>query len=114
MRQQSRIAFRPSVRVRVLERTSGRLIGHVRDLSEGGLRMATDEALEVGNTLALSLRLRNPAGEMQTVDVDAQCVWIRPEPRMGGFEAGFTVPDAPGAYRELIGTLRARRQRARA
>lgn len=102
MREHSRITFRSMLRVKIYERTGDVLIGHVGDLSGGGLRLVGDELLEVGQTLALRLRLRDADGQLQQIDIDVVCQWSRENPKSGRIETGFALQGRSPEYSRLV------------
>lgn len=110
MREQSRIVFRSIFRMKVSERASGRLVGYVGDISERGVRILTDEALEQGTLMRLRLRMRNGEGAIVTVDIDAECLWCRANPKSGYFESGAQIGQPSEEFTRFIEGLRKRRK----
>ena len=110
MREQSRVVFRSVFRMKVSERASGRLVGYVGDISEGGLKILTDDTLDAGTLMRLRLRMRNGDGSIVSVDVDADCLWCRANAKSGYFESGLRIDQPSEAFTSLVETLRKRRK----
>ncbi|WP_150301537.1 PilZ domain-containing protein [Pseudomonas profundi] len=110
MREQSRIVFRSVFRMKVSERASGRLVGYVGDISERGIKILTDEALERGTLMRLRLRMRNGEGAIVSVDVDAECLWCRANTKSGYYESGVHIGQPGEAFTQLVEGLRKRRK----
>lgn len=110
MREQSRIVFRSIFRMKVSERASGRLVGYVGDISERGIKILTDEALEQGTLMRLRLRTRDGEGAIISVDVDAECLWCRANAKSGYYESGVHIDQPSEAFTKLVEGLRKRRK----
>jgi Tfp pilus assembly protein PilZ len=52
------------------------LDGHAYDVSESGVRLELDQALQIGERVALLLQI---AGEERGIGITAQVVWVNPE-----------------------------------
>lgn len=85
--------------------------GTVMDVSEGGLSVHTELAVEQGETLELHFRL--PSGE--TVDLEAMVWHLRRARRRDGGQAvwllGLMIAKAPDAYLDFVPRSRPRRAR---
>ena len=90
---------------RVTDRRSERLEGHAYDLSEGGIRIELDRALEPGERVSLQLGL---PGEDIDIFVAARVTWISrqdddPGPRRAALEFGDFLSDMD--HSRLVGFL---------
>lgn len=110
MREESRITFKSIFRIKVRERASARLIGYVGDLSERGMKVITDEAVEVGTEVHWQLRMRKGDGSMLSVDVDGHCLWQALNAKNGHIEAGIRIGQPSAEYTQLVESLRSRRK----
>ncbi|NMG69051.1 PilZ domain-containing protein [Parazoarcus communis] len=108
MRELSRIVMRSMFRIKVYLRTENRMIGYVGDLSESGLKLLTDDPLDVGAQYALSLRMRGLDGELRATEVDGLCCWSQRGARSGHVESGLRVDVPSSAYSALIRGMRRR------
>lgn len=95
--------------LRVIDRESGKSLGHLVDIAEGGIMLVRETALPPGQKYAMRLRWRDENGQLASVDFDAVCRWSRPDSMPGLQDAGFAIP-APDAetikvIRRLIATL---------
>jgi hypothetical protein len=109
MRNQSRIPIRPSFRIKVIDRSTQKLIGYVADLSEGGLQLLTDEMVPEGQNMALRLRRRTGSGEMEAYDVDVVCRWSRHNTQTGSYESGLMIECPSVEFTRLITSMRRKR-----
>lgn len=110
MRKLSRIVMRSLFRIKVYLRVENRMIGYVGDLSEGGLKLLTDDALDVGAHYALSLRTRRPDGEISVIEVDGDCRWTMPGLRGEHVESGLVVDKPSAAFTALVRGMYGRRR----
>ncbi len=68
-------------------------IGHIGNISDGGLMLITYESMVVGSIHQLSFTLRNQSGEAFAFDVGTQCLWCSEASTPGRFWAGFEIID---------------------
>ncbi|PAU84427.1 PilZ domain-containing protein [Pseudomonas sp. WN033] len=109
MREQSRMVFRSIFRIKVADRDTGRLIGYVGDISEGGFKLLSDEPMELDVPVALQIRLRDGEGKMQMLDVEVICLWCQENIRTGYHESGCSLHQPSEEFARLVEGMRAKR-----
>lgn len=77
--------------LRVFDRKSGEVLGHLVDLAEGGVMLMRDTPFEAGTKHSMRLRWRNAEGRLQIVDFEGTCRWCRPDVNPDFFAAGFSI-----------------------
>lgn len=105
MREQSRFNFKSIFRMKASDRSSGRLLGYVGDISLRGLRLLSDEIFDVGTVLELRLRMRNGDGSVTLLDVDGTCLWSREAVRSEYIESGFYIDQPSEEFTRLVETI---------
>lgn len=110
MRQSSRITFRSIFRIKVYRRADNRLIGYAGDVSECGMKLLADHAIEPGSRLELSVQMRDHEGQLRNVHVDMLCQWCQENPRTGHHETGLALQGQAPAYVTLVERIRSRRK----
>lgn len=111
MRQHTRVTFRSMFRIKVYDATKNLMIGYVGNVSESGLRLLSDTAMEAGTQRILRLKMRVREDEMLQIDIQVRCMWSRPNDKTGHFESGFTLMSQSAEFAKLANdllTLRAR------
>ena len=95
--------------LRVYERVSGALLGHVVDISETGVRLIRDEAIEPGETVAMRMSWRDEEEQVHDLNFDAECMWSGPDVNPDFHDVGFQFiqvdPAAVASIRQLVGEL---------
>ena len=95
--------------LRVFNRKTGEVLGHLVDITEGGVMLMRESPLETGVMYSMRLRWRNASGRLQVIDFEGECRWCRPDINPDFYDAGFFM--APGdeetlrTIRQLIGDL---------
>jgi hypothetical protein len=77
--------------LRVFDRKTGEVLGHLVDLAEGGVMLMRDTPFEVGAAHEMRLRWRNSEGHLQVIDFEGLCRWCRPDVNPDFFAAGFAI-----------------------
>jgi len=77
--------------LRVFDRESGELLGHLVDITEEGIMIMREKPLEVGKSFQLRLRWRNADGRLQVIDFDGVSRWCRPDVNPDFHGAGFSI-----------------------
>lgn len=95
-----------NVYLEVREADSGRPVGHVVDLTTGGMRLVTTAAFEEGATYRLLIAIDiGPAGA-KTVPVNAVCTWagrdVNPDLNAVGFRFENLPPLDQASLARLI------------
>lgn len=112
MRQHTRVTFRSMFRIKVYDTTKSLLIGYVGDVSESGLRLLSDTAMEIGTTRTLRLKMRVREDEVLQIDIHVVCMWSRANDKTGHFESGFTLVKESAEFAKLVTDLLALRARS--
>jgi hypothetical protein len=95
-----------NVYLEVREADSGQAVGHVVDLTTGGMRLVTTGVFEEGATLRLLIAMDiGPAGD-KTVPVNAVCTWagrdVNPDLNAAGFRFENMTPLEEASLARLI------------
>ena len=95
--------------LRVFDRDTGAVIGHLVDITQKGIMIIRDAPMKVGEVMKLRLRWRSSVGRLQVVDFEGECRWCRPDVNPDFYGAGFAISAASEehvkAILELIGDL---------
>lgn len=81
-RKDKRLYFKKSLRVFDQEEWS--LIGHILDISAGGMQLASGKPIKVGKEFLVRLEL-----ESQLIDLHAECLWCRKHKNAEYYKSGF-------------------------
>lgn len=83
--------------LKVYEAGAADPIGAVEDLSLGGFRLGTPKVIAVGvrKQLRVPLPASYEAGE--ALEFEAECRWLRANPKGPGFQCGFEFGEATAA-----------------
>lgn len=96
--------------LRVFDRVTGSVIGHLVDITQEGIMILRDSPLETGAKYSLRLRWRNSVGRLQVADFEGVCKWCRPDVNPDFYGAGFSItaasPEHVQAISELIADLK--------
>ncbi|MDR0362127.1 MAG: PilZ domain-containing protein [Planctomycetota bacterium] len=96
--------------LRVFDRDTGAILGHLVDITPKGIMILRDSPIEVGNKYSLRLRWRNSVGRLQVAEFEGECKWCRPDVNPDFYGAGFAISAASDehvkAIAELIGDLK--------
>jgi hypothetical protein len=88
--------------LRVHDRATDELVGHVVDVSSGGMMLVSDAPFVPEDTHELRIILPYTEQTDRSVDVDAQCRWCGPDANEDYFDAGFQFLGANAELREII------------
>jgi len=97
-----------SFHAEVRRRDTGAIIGHLADISAGGIMLTAEAPLATGQRLALAVELPRQAGQGDTVPVDARVRWCEADLTPGLFSVGleFEGDDQGAAHtRQLLQRL---------
>ena len=90
----------------VLNRFTGKPIGYLGNVSEGGLMLISQLPLLVGADFELRLQVPGPDGELQLVDLTARCLWCIEDVSPQCYDSGFMLYQPLAQYLVLIDSLR--------
>ncbi len=91
--------------LRVFDRETGAVIGHLVDITEKGIMIIRDAPIEVGTVLKLRLRWRSSVGRLQMADFEGECRWCRPDVNPDFYGAGFAISAATTEHVRAISEL---------
>ncbi|HEX4940475.1 MAG TPA: PAS domain-containing protein, partial [Candidatus Kapabacteria bacterium] len=78
--------------LRVFDRTTGKNLGRLLNVSTEGFKLAAREGLIVGHRYEVSMILPEPLAGSNTLSFDAEAVWSKPaEDAPGEYRAGFRI-----------------------
>jgi len=77
--------------LRVFEQDSGRLIGHLVDLTAEGMMLISETALATDKVYALRMELPGEVFAHEQFDFTARSVWCRPDVNPKFFDIGLTL-----------------------
>jgi Tfp pilus assembly protein PilZ len=83
--ERATVAYHAEVR----RRDSGEIIGHLADVSEGGMMLTAEKPLQVGVRLALAVELPRQAGAGDSLPVTARVRWCEPDLAPGVYTVGL-------------------------
>ncbi len=86
----------------VYDKVTGEALGHVRNISEGGIMVAGKVATEPEKMYRLSVQLPKLMQGRHTMEVSAGCQWHVFDEERGVHKAGFKFASLSGADQELI------------
>ncbi len=79
--------------LRVWDQDSGKLLGHVVDLTTDGLMLISEQPIAVGEVMDLEIRWQTPEGEPLTIRFKAQSRWSSNDANPDFFDTGFKLLD---------------------
>lgn len=91
--------------LRVFDRETGAVIGHLVDITEKGIMIIRDAPIEIGTVLKLRLRWRSSVGRLQMADFEGECRWCRPDVNPDFYGAGFVISAATAEHVKAISEL---------
>ncbi len=77
--------------LRVFNRSTGEVLGHLVDITTKGIMIMRDSPLDIGENYSLRIRWRNAAGRLQLADFEGVCRWCRPDVNPDFYGAGFQI-----------------------
>lgn len=81
--------------LRVFDGISSRVVGHIVDISSGGIMLITDEPISVQEEYRLRLRFPGTELDQEELIFDAVCRWCRQDENPDFYIAGFHIQDIP-------------------
>lgn len=91
--------------LRVFNRVTGEVLGHLVDVTTQGIMILRDSPLESGLNYSMRLRWRNSRGKLQIADFEGTCRWCRPDVNPDFYDAGFLITKAEPETIEAIQSL---------
>lgn len=91
--------------LRVFDRDTGAVVGHLVDITPKGIMVIRDAPLEVGTKMKLRIRWRSSVGRLQFADFEGECRWCRPDVNPDFYGAGFVISAASEEHVKAISEL---------
>lgn len=88
--------------LRVFDAETGRLLGHVADISVAGIKLVSHEPLELHKTYALKLILPKEVMGRSALFFYAESLWSEPDANPDFIVTGFSFPSLRGEQRDQI------------
>lgn len=92
--------------LRVFDRRSHSLFGHVVDISPGGMLITSDKPMDTAAQYHLALEDISTIDHLATLDVDAECRWCQEDTPGGLYDAGFQLIDPSHRITEMLTAYR--------
>lgn len=77
--------------LRVFDRTTGRQIGHVVDLTADGLMLMSERPIRVGRTIPMRMALPGDGRSEETLEFEATSLWASQDVNPDFYDTGFKV-----------------------
>ncbi len=90
--------------LRVFDRATGRLLGHLVDLTPDGMMMMSERPVRVGRAVGLRMVLPGSSGE-QTVEFEATSRWTSRDVNPDFYDTGFELAKISRKHLAQIETL---------
>lgn len=88
---------------RVFDRSSGRVIGYLSDLTDKGAMVISDSSLADGQDINLRFDLPDPAlFSIDHLNIDAQITWCRPDIDPAFYNIGFAFKGISAEQARII------------
>ncbi|MCK5071194.1 MAG: PilZ domain-containing protein [Desulfocapsa sp.] len=91
--------------LRIFDGMSSRVLGHLMDISPGGLMLLSDEPIEVNEEHRLRMRLPKDVSGNKEIMFEAVSRWCRPDESPEFFVTGFQIQDIDTEMRESLSRL---------
>lgn len=88
--------------LRVFDRNSRSLFGHVVDISPGGMLITSDKPMNAATQYRLALEDISTIDHLATLDIDAECRWCQEDSPGGLYDAGFQLIDPSSRIHNLL------------
>lgn len=89
----------------VYDRYNNRLIGKLRNLSQGGLMVEASKALIPGETYSLRIDMPNEIENRSRINLDAVCRWCRRDDETREIRSGLEFANIPDSDRRMVEIL---------
>ena len=88
---------------RVFDRVSGRVLGYLSDLTNGGAMIISDTAMAENQDINLRFDLQDPSlFSTDHLNIDAHIVWCRPDIDPAFFNIGFEFKEISPEHAKII------------
>lgn len=79
--------------LRVFERETDQLFGHLSNISDGGMQLVTEKAVDTDQDFNFWMEVQLESGEMKSVGLRAHSRWLNSDNDTGLYHAGFELRD---------------------
>lgn len=88
---------------RVFDRTSGRVLGYLSDLTNGGAMIISDSTMPENQDISLRFDLPDPSlFSTDHLNIDAHIVWCRPDIDPAFYNIGFEFKEISPEHAKII------------
>ncbi len=91
--------------LRVFDRDTGNKLGHVVDISPGGMMLVSEEIIPTGVDYKLTMQLPTDSGDTVEHHFEASSVWSSNDVNPQFFDTGFKVTQASKGHIETVKQL---------
>ena len=91
--------------LRVFDKDSGRILGHLTDISTAGLMLVSEREIEIDTVFTTRLILPKEVSGRTELQLKIRCVWCRPDPLPEFHIAGFQFVEIDLEQKKLIDAL---------
>jgi hypothetical protein len=88
--------------LQVFNRYTDKPMGCLGNVSEHGLMLISDLPILVGANYQLRLKVPAGNGQLNSIDLNASCLWCREDETPGSYDSGFMLQATPAEYGHLI------------
>lgn len=88
--------------LRVIDQTTGEMIGHLVDITTIGMMLITEQPLESGKKYSLRVSLPPEFTQVEFLDVVGESVWIHKDVNPDYYAVGFRLDEDPTGERSLL------------
>ena len=106
MRLQRRFALKGLIDIRVITPADGELLGYIADISVGGFRVTSEEAVAPQSAFSVDLLIPVRAEHHRTLSLPVICKWSRYDARLKRFNIGIQLQEPSEPFLELLSELR--------
>lgn len=90
---------------RVVDRSNGRMLGYLVDLTTGGAQLVGNIQLKVNNIFQLRIDLPDGFSVHEFLDLDARAAWVAPDTDPEFFRTGLQLVSVPPEHTETLKQL---------
>jgi len=91
--------------LRIFDRNTTRLIGHLVDITPEGVMLMSEEPIETNTTLQLRMGLPKEIKKSKEITFDAKSLWCKKDINPDFYDTGFELLDVPREVVEIIKRL---------
>ncbi len=91
--------------LRVFDRTNGRQIGHLVDLTPDGMMLMSERPIRVGRTIGVKMVLPPESARERTIEFDATSMWTSQDVNPDFYDTGFKLSRVARKHLAEIQTL---------